>query len=66
MIPPESLPGFQDIVLSDKRIKEDVHLRKLADKIQDAISRNKFMIHFGMYSAIQDAEMTAPSTAALR
>ena len=48
LIPPESLPGFQDIVLSDKRINEDAHLRKLADKIQDAINRNKFMIHFGV------------------
>ena len=48
MIPPESLPGFQDIVLSDKRINEDAHLRELADKIQDAINRNKFMIHFGV------------------
>ncbi len=48
LIPPESLPGFQEIVLSDGRINEDVHLRELADKIQDAISRNKFMIHFGV------------------
>ena len=48
IIPPDSLPGFQEIVLSDKRINEDVHLRDLADKIQDAISRNKFMIHFGV------------------
>ena len=48
LIPPESLPGFQEIVLSDKRINEDAHLRELADKIQDAISRNKFMIHFGV------------------
>lgn len=48
LIPPESLSGFQEIVLSDKRINEDVNLIKLADKIQDAISRNKFMIHFGV------------------
>lgn len=48
IIPPESLPGFQDIVLLDSRINGDVHLRELADKIQDAISRNKFMIHFGV------------------
>ena len=48
LIQPESLPGFQDIVLSDKRINEDAHLRELADKIQDAINRNKFMIHFGV------------------
>ncbi len=47
-MPPDSLPGFQEIVLSYKRINEDVHLRELADKIQDAISRNKFMIHFGI------------------
>ena len=48
IIPPDSLPGFQEIVLSDKRINEDVQLRELADKIQDAINRNKFMIHFGV------------------
>ena len=48
LIPPESLPGFQEIVLSDRRINEDAHLRELAVKIQDAISRNKFMIHFGV------------------
>ena len=48
LIPPESLSGFQDIVLSDKRINEDAHLRELADKIQDAINRNNFMIHFGV------------------
>lgn len=48
LIPPESLPGFQEIVLSDRRINEDIHLRELADKIQDAISRNKLMIHFGI------------------
>ena len=48
LMPPDSLPGFQEIVLSDKRINEDVHLRGLADKIQDATSRNKFMIHFGI------------------
>ena len=47
LIPPESLPGFQELVLSDRRINEDAQLRELADKIQDAISRNKFMIHFG-------------------
>ena len=48
LIPPESLPGFQEIVLSDERINKDAHLRDLADKIQDAVSRNKFMIHFGV------------------
>lgn len=48
LIPPESLSGFLEIVLSDQRIKEDDNLVKLADAIQDAICRNKYMIHFGI------------------
>lgn len=48
LIPPESLPDFLEIVISDKRINEDDNLIKLADKIQEAIDRNKFMIHFGV------------------
>ena len=48
LIPPESLPAFQEIVLSDKRIKQDENLVKLAEAIQDAIQRNKYMIHYGI------------------
>jgi len=48
LIPPESLPIFQDIVISDKRIHTDHHLVDLANKIQEAIDTNKFMIHFGV------------------
>jgi hypothetical protein len=48
LIPPESLSIFQDIVITDKRIKNDNHLVELADKIQEAINKNKFMIHFGV------------------
>lgn len=48
LIPPESLPTFQEIVLTDRRINKDEHLIALADKIHDAISRNKYMIHFGV------------------
>ena len=48
LIPPESLPAFQEIVLSDRRINEDEHLVALADKIQEAINKNKFMIHYGI------------------
>lgn len=48
LIPPESLPAFQEIVLSDRRINEDDHLVALANMIQDAIDRKKFMIHFGV------------------
>jgi hypothetical protein len=48
LIPPESLPIFQDIVITDKRINTDNNLVNLADKIQEAIEKNKFMIHFGI------------------
>ena len=48
LIPPESLPAFQEIVLSDKRMKQDENLVKLAETIQDAIQRNKYMIHYGI------------------
>ena len=47
-IPPESLPSFQDIVISDKRINEDENLVALANKIQEAIKGKKYMIHFGV------------------
>ena len=47
LIPPESLAAFQDIVISDKRIKEDNQLVLLAEKIQQAIRENKYMIHYG-------------------
>lgn len=48
LIPPESLPFFQDIVLSDKRINEDNHLVDLACLIQKAIDEQKYMIHYGV------------------
>jgi len=48
LIPPESLPIFWDIVITDKRIYTDWHLVDLANKIRKAIETNKFMIHFGV------------------
>lgn len=48
LIPPESLPAFQDIILSDQRIHTDDNLAALVNLVQDAIDRNKFMIHFGI------------------
>lgn len=48
LIPPESLLAFQDIVLSDTRIKEDKQLVLLAQVIQKAIEEKKYMIHFGV------------------
>ena len=48
LIPPESLPALQDIVISDKRINHDHNLIALADKISQAIDEQKYMIHFGV------------------
>jgi hypothetical protein len=48
LIPPESLPMFHEIVITDKRINKDKNLVNLANKIQEAIAKNKFMIHFGI------------------
>jgi len=47
IIPPESLPLFQDIVVTDRRINTDDNLANLAAKIQEAIEADKHMIHFG-------------------
>ena len=48
IIPPESLPLFQDIVVTDQRINTDDNLVNLATKIKEAIDADKHMIHFGM------------------
>lgn len=48
LIPPESLVIFQDIVLSDERIKDDDHLICLAERIETAIRENKYLIHYGI------------------
>ena len=48
MIPPESLPAFQEAVIADRRMNRDGQLAALADKISEAIRREKYMIHFGV------------------
>lgn len=48
LIPSESLPIFEDIVITDKRINTDEHLADLANKIREAITANKYMIHYGV------------------
>ncbi len=48
LIPPASLAQFQDIVLSDKRMKEDIQLVLLSELIGRAIRENKYMIHYGV------------------
>ena len=48
LILPESLPAFQEIVIADRRMNRDGQLAALADKISEAIRREKYMIHFGV------------------
>ncbi|MBQ3490050.1 MAG: hypothetical protein IJA86_05640 [Clostridia bacterium] len=48
VIPPSSLPALLDIVLSDKRSKKDKRLIVFAGLIHQAITENKYMIHYGV------------------
>lgn len=48
LIPPESLAALQDIVLSDRKTKEDNGLIGLAEVIGRAIRENHFVIHYGI------------------
>jgi hypothetical protein len=48
IIPPASLPAFFEIVISDKRYKEDHRLVALAELIRQAMIDNKHMIHYGV------------------
>ena len=48
MIPPESLPAFQEVVIADRRMNRGEQLAALAVKICEAIFREKYMIHFGV------------------
>ena len=48
LIPPESLPAFQEGVIADRRMNRDGQLAALSDKISEAIRREKYMIHFGV------------------
>jgi hypothetical protein len=48
LIPPESLPDLLKIVEKDGRIRKDRNLMLLAEKIHEAIIKNKYMIHYGI------------------
>ena len=38
----------KEIVLSDKRLSKDEQLVALANKIQEAIDKDKYIIHYGV------------------
>lgn len=48
LIPPESLPALLAIIAEDKRIYWDDKLVEFADLIRQAITENKYMIHYGV------------------
>lgn len=48
ILPPRSLPDFLDIVVKDKRYKEDANLVALAALINEAIKAQKYVIHYGV------------------
>lgn len=48
IIPPESLPTFLMIVENDRRFYKDPNLVALSNLVRQAISKNKYMIHFGV------------------
>lgn len=48
LIPPESLPALLEIIAEDNRIYWDDSLVELADLVRQAITKNKYMIHYGM------------------
>ena len=48
IIPPKSLPDFLDIVVKDKRYKNDANLVALATLIEEAIKAQKYVIHYGV------------------
>lgn len=48
LIPPESLAAFQDIILSDRRVRQDIRMVCLAELIGKALKEKKFMIHYGI------------------
>lgn len=48
LIPPESLPMLEEIVLSDRRIGSDEQLVELSRVIREAIRRGRYVIHYGV------------------
>ena len=48
LIPPESLPALLEIIAEDNRIYWDDSLVELADLVWQAITENKYMIHYGV------------------
>lgn len=48
IIPPESLSSFLDIILSNKRLKQQGDIIELSKKIIQAKNENKHMIHYGI------------------
>jgi len=48
LIPPESLKQFRDVIIKANSRYQSQELELLIEKVSDAISRNKYLIHYGI------------------
>jgi len=48
LIPPESLRQFREIIVKANDHYQSQELKLLIEKISDAISKNKYLIHYGI------------------
>ncbi len=48
LIPPESLAQFKDIIIKANNHYQSLELKMLIEKVSDAISKNKWLIHYGI------------------
>jgi len=48
LIPPESLKAFRDVIVKANSHYQSPELDSLAEKIADAMRKNKYLIHYGI------------------
>jgi len=48
LIPPESLKQFREIIVKANSRHQSQELRLLIEKVSDAISKNRYLIHYGI------------------
>lgn len=48
IIPPESLRQFRDIIIKANSQYQSQELKLLIEKVSDAMSKNKYLIHYGI------------------
>ena len=48
LIPPESLKQFREIIIKANSYYQSQELQSLVEKVSNAISENKYLIHYGI------------------